>query len=147
MPSQCHVDFLPVPQLGDAQGQGSTNSTPKHRIAKGRAPAGSALAWEEEGVVTISVTKSSSGATTDKPNGSPKPGVHNSRKHGLNPPDTGSQTPSPSTSPKLKRKAPLPIAVRPPAIDNSPLLASSPHKVGAPGWADLLLLQMFSGNL
>ena len=126
-------------QLGEAQGgQGSSNSTPKHRIAKGRAPVGSALAWEDEGVVTISVTKSAAPAaaaavtTPDRPNGSPRPGVHNSRKHGLNPPEAGgSQSPSPSASPKLKRKAPpQPPAQRPPAIDNTPLLASSPHKVG-----------------
>ena len=89
-------------------------------------------------MVNISVTKSS--GAVDRPNGSPRPGVHNSRKHGLNPPDTGSQTPSPSTSPKLKRKAPVTTAVRPPAIDNSPLLASSPHKVCVKGFADMLLL-------
>lgn len=116
--------------VGEAQAQGSssTNSTPKHRIAKGRAVGNaSSLAWEDEGVVTISVTKSSGSTPVDKPNGSPRLGMHNARKHGLNPPDL-IQSHSPSTSPRMKRKILPPIAVRPPAIDNSPLLASSPHK-------------------
>ncbi|XP_076452524.1 ubiquitin carboxyl-terminal hydrolase 32-like isoform X2 [Babylonia areolata] len=131
--------------VGEAQSQGlssSANSTPKHRITKGRGggavanASSSSLAWEDEGVVTISVTRSSGAGAAlpvdTKPNGggSPRLGMHNARRLGasLAAPDMGLQSHSPSTSPKLKRKILPPIAVRPPAIDNSPLLASSPHK-------------------
>ncbi|KAL8573322.1 hypothetical protein ACOMHN_032784 [Nucella lapillus] len=145
-----------VGEAPQAQGSSSTNSTPKHRLitkvrggAAGNYSTASSLAWEDEGVVTISVAKSSASTPTptptntttttttttttlvDKPNGSPRLGVHNARKHhhhhhGLNPTDF--QSHSPSTSPRLRRKILPPIVVRPPAIDNSPLLASSPHK-------------------
>ncbi|KAK7088275.1 hypothetical protein V1264_022210 [Littorina saxatilis] len=113
--------------IGDATV--SANSTPKHRITKVRASGGTPLTWEEEGVVTISVTKNAAAPAPDRPNGSPRPGVHGPRRNGLNPPDTGSTTHSPSTSPRLRRKAAAVTSIaRPPAIDNSPLLASSPHK-------------------
>ncbi|KAK7480047.1 hypothetical protein BaRGS_00028684 [Batillaria attramentaria] len=111
-------------QIGDMQG---ANSTPKHRISKGKNPGGSSLAWEDEGVVMLGVTKNAPGCEKTT-NGSGGAVARNARKHMLNAPDTLPQTHSPSASPKLKRKAMQSAPQRPPAIDNSPLLASSPHK-------------------
>lgn len=111
---------------------GST-STPKHRIAKGKNSGGSSLAWEDDNVIMIGM-KSSDKSGNNNSSSSIGGAVSNStrpvRKHGLNPPDTGSQPHSPSTSPKMKRKTlTSSCPQRPPAIDNSPLLASSPNKV------------------